>query len=62
MPTTMEDLALDEVDDEGLLSIGELTLDEDETIHNMAEDFTPDDIVDALKAVDSYVKINFPKE
>lgn len=62
MPTTMEDLALDEVDDEGLLSIGELTLDEDETIHNMGSDFTPDDIVAALKTVDAYVKTNFPKD
>lgn len=59
MPTTMEDLALDEASEEDLLSIGELTLDEDETIHNMSEDFTPEDIVAAIKAVDAYVKTNF---
>ena len=59
MPTTMKDLSLDEASDEDLLSVGELTLDEDETIHNMAGDFTPEDIVDAIKAVDAYVKANY---
>lgn len=61
LPTTLEDVKLAETSEEDLLSIGELTLDEEETIHNMAETFTPDDIVDALKAVDTYVKTNFPK-
>ena len=61
MPTTMADLSLAETSDEDLLAIGELTLDEDETIHNMAGDFKPQDIVDAIKAVDVYVKQNFPQ-
>lgn len=59
LPTTLEDMKFSETSEEDLLEIGELTLDEEETIHNMAEKFTPDDIVDALKAVDAYVKINF---
>ena len=61
MPTTIADLSLAETSEEDLLAIGELTLDEDETIHNMAGDFKPQDIVDAIKAVDVYVKQNFPQ-
>ncbi|WBW73686.1 mitochondrial glycerol dehydrogenase Gld1 [Schizosaccharomyces osmophilus] len=56
LPVTLEELGIPFVTDEELLMIGRATLRPDESIHNMSKKFTPQDIADAIKAVDSYSK------
>lgn len=55
MPTTMAEVKLDQYNDEDLLAIGEQATAEGETIHSMIEAPTAEDVVAAIKAVDSYV-------
>ena len=56
LPTTLKDLKLENVSYEELLKVGKLATQDGETIHQMAEDFTAEDVTDALFAVDAYVK------
>lgn len=62
MPTTMAELNLDQYSDEDLLAIGKQATAEGETIHAMIEKPTAEDVVDAIKAVDSYVRNYFNKK
>lgn len=56
LPTTLKDLKLENVSYEELLKVGKLATQDGETIHQMAADFTAEDVTDALFAVDTYVK------
>lgn len=55
LPTTLAELKLDQTSYEDLVKVGELALQDGETIHEMVGDFSPEDIADALLAVDAYV-------
>ncbi|GCF95716.1 glycerol dehydrogenase [Enterococcus florum] len=61
LPTTLEDLHLKDASYEELLKVGEQATIEEETIHEMTLDVTPEDVAAALKAVDTYVTTYFPK-
>ncbi|MBU5594515.1 glycerol dehydrogenase [Amphibacillus sp. MSJ-3] len=56
LPITLEGIHLDKATDEELYRIGELATAPDETMKNMPFKVTPDDVVQALKAVDVYTK------
>ncbi|MGF7126742.1 glycerol dehydrogenase [Natronobacillus azotifigens] len=56
LPITMEALHLDEASDDDLRKVAELAVDPDDTMTNMPFKATADDVVDAIKAVDVYVK------
>lgn len=56
LPTTLADLKLAKVSYEELLKVGELATQEGETIHQMAANFSAEDVTDALFAVDAYVQ------
>ena len=56
LPTTLKDLKLENVSYDELLKVGKLATQDGETIHQMAADFTAEDVMDALFAVDAYVK------
>ena len=56
LPITMEGLHLDQVSDEDLYQAAEAAVDPDDTMTNMPFEVTADDVVQALKAVDVYVK------
>lgn len=56
LPITLEQIHLDGITDEEFLMIGEKALAPVETIHSMPFEITPDDIVQAIKATDHYVK------
>ena len=56
LPTTLVDMKLDQASRDDLVKVGQLANQEGETIHQMAESFTAEDIADALIAVDAYVK------
>ncbi|WP_122647154.1 glycerol dehydrogenase [Enterococcus mediterraneensis] len=56
LPTTLQDLKLEGVSYGDLLKVGKLATQEGETIHQMAEKFTAEDVTDALFAVDAYVR------
>lgn len=56
LPITMEALHLDEASDDDLRKVAELAVDPDDTMTNMPFKVTADDVVDAIKAVDVYVK------
>lgn len=60
LPVTLEQVHLDHLTDEELLAIGVKALAPVETIHSMPFEITPDDIAQAIKAVDVYVK-NYKK-
>lgn len=61
MPTTMAEINLDQHPIEDLETIGQAATAEGETIHSMVENPSPTDVVAAIKAVDSYVRRNFPR-
>lgn len=56
LPTTLVEMKLDQASRDDLLRVGELANQAGETIHQMAESFTAEDIADAMLAVDAYVK------
>lgn len=56
LPVTLEDIHLDKASDDDLYKIGELATMPDETMKNMPFTVTPDDVVQAIKAVDAYAK------
>lgn len=56
LPTTLADLKLEKISYEELLKVGKLATQEGETIHQMAADFSAEDVTDALFAVDTYVR------
>lgn len=56
LPTTLADLKLENISYEELLKVGMLATQEGETIHQMAENFSAEDVTDALFAVDAYVR------
>ncbi|WP_067841418.1 glycerol dehydrogenase [Amphibacillus sediminis] len=56
LPLTLEAIHLDEVSDDELYKIAELAIDPDDTMANMPFDVRADDVVEAIKAVDVYVK------
>jgi glycerol dehydrogenase len=56
LPTTLADLKLENVSYEDLLKVGQLATQAGETIHQMAADFSAEDVTDALFAVDAYVR------
>ncbi|TSB45276.1 glycerol dehydrogenase [Alkalicoccobacillus porphyridii] len=56
LPVTLEELHLADASDEDLLKIAELATAEGETIHNLPQKVTADDVVQAIKAVDIYAK------
>lgn len=56
LPITMEDLHLAEASDDDLKRVAELAVDPEDTMTNMPFEVTADDVVEALKAVDVYVK------
>ena len=53
LPTTLADLHLKDVAYEDLLKIGELATAEGETSHNMNPELTPEQIADAIIAVNA---------
>lgn len=55
LPTTLKELKLEGISYDDLLKVGKLATQEGETIHQMAADFTAEDVTDALFAVDAYV-------
>ncbi|MGX7351146.1 hypothetical protein RU97_GL000142 [Enterococcus canis] len=61
LPTTLEEMYLANASEQELLAIGEQATIEGETIHNMPFEVSAEDIVDALKAVDAYVKAYYPQ-
>lgn len=56
LPITLEGIHLDKASDEDLYKIAELATAPTETMVNMPFDVTADDVVQAIKAVDIYVK------
>ncbi|GHU44312.1 glycerol dehydrogenase [Bacilli bacterium] len=56
LPTTLADLKLENIAYEDLLKVGKLATQEEETIHQMAANFSAEDVTDALFAVDTYVQ------
>lgn len=61
LPTTMAEVNLDQHSEEDLLAIGKQATAEGETIHSMVERPSAEDVVAAIKGVDSYVRTNFPQ-
>lgn len=59
LPTTLKEVKLDSVPYEDLLKIGALATQEGETIHQMAVDYTAEDVANALLALDQYVTTRF---
>lgn len=55
LPTTLHDLHLDQATPEEILKIGKQAAAEGETIHNMPFAISPQEIADAILAVDAYV-------
>ncbi|MGH2102211.1 glycerol dehydrogenase, partial [Aerococcus urinaeequi] len=55
LPTTLKELHLDPEDRDALIRVGKQATIEGETIHNMPYTVTPEDVADALIAVDAYV-------
>lgn len=56
LPTTLEEIHLLHVTDEELYEVAKRALSEGETIHNMPFQITEDDIVQAIRGVDAYIK------
>ena len=59
LPTSLEEVKLAGVAYEDLVKVGALATQDGETIHQMAQKFTPSDVADALLALDAYVRENF---
>ncbi len=59
LPTTLKEVKLDSVPYEDLLKIGALATQEGETIHQMAVDYTAEDVANALLALNQYVTTRF---
>ena len=56
LPTTLKELKLEHIGYQELLKVGKLATQEGETIHQMSQDFSAEEVTDALFAVDAYVK------
>jgi glycerol dehydrogenase len=56
LPITLKDIHLDKATDEELYKVGEKATAPGETIHQMPFAVTADDVVQAIKGVDAYVK------
>lgn len=56
LPTTLNELKLENVSYDELLKVGKLATQDSETIHQMAATFSAEDVTDALFAVDAYVR------
>jgi len=56
LPVTLKEIHLEDATDDDFYKIAEVATAEGETIHNMPFKVTPDDVVQAIKAVDAYVK------
>ncbi len=56
MPTSLEEMHLDKVSYEDLVSVGEVANREGDTLRNLATDLTPVMVADALIAVDVFAK------
>lgn len=56
LPTTLADLHLENVTDEELLSAGKAACSEQDTMDRLPFKVTPDDVAQALRAVDAYTK------
>jgi glycerol dehydrogenase len=54
LPTTFKDLHLEGVSDEDLLKVGALATSDDDTMKQMPFDVTPEDVMQAMKGVDTY--------
>ena len=52
LPTTLEDLHLENASDEHLLKAAEAACAEDDTMKNMPFEVTPEDVLAAMKAAD----------
>lgn len=61
LPVTLEAMHLDKATEEELYQIGELSTKPDETMKNMPFVVTPDDVVQAIRAVDAYAKAYMKK-
>lgn len=55
LPTTLEDLYIPDVSYDDLLKVGKAATDPAETMKNMPFDVTPEDVADAILAVNAYV-------
>lgn len=56
LPTTLEDIHLQDASQEDLRRIAELACSEDETMKQMPGEVTPTDVVEAIKAADRYAR------
>ncbi|SDJ03915.1 glycerol dehydrogenase [Natribacillus halophilus] len=56
LPTTFEDLHIEDIERENLVKVAETAMQEGESSHNMPAVPTPDDVVDAMIAADQYSK------
>ena len=56
LPTTLEDIHLQDASEEDLRRIAELACSEDETMKQMPGEITPTDVVEAIKAADRYAR------
>lgn len=56
LPTTLDDLGLADASDDRLLVAAKAACSENDTIHRLPFAVTPDDVVQALRAVDAYTK------
>ena len=56
LPTTLEDIHLQDASEEDLRRIAELACSEDETMKQMPGEVTPTDVVEAIKAADRYAR------
>lgn len=56
LPTTLEEIHLKDASDEDLMKIAELACSEGETLKQMPGQYTPGDVVEAIKAADAYAR------
>ena len=56
LPTTLEVIHLKDASDEDLMKIAELACSEGETLKQMPGQYTPGDVVEAIKAADAYAR------
>ena len=59
MPTTLEELHIDDKSYEDLVSVGERALSPDDTFANLSDKITADEIADAILTVDELSKSHF---
>lgn len=56
LPTTLEEIHLADASDEDLMRIAELACSDSETLKQMPGEYTPTDVVQAIKAADNYAR------